>query len=267
MIRKAGMVHLRGAVGRESCEHALLSTMVAALQPDLGITAEVQQQEHRHNLRFYPEHPQLQPVSKRILEVVGAVLARMMSNEAKLVEMGAFLTNPGAKKQELHQDVTHHVDTPIYSVLLFLTDVEANGGRMEVVTGTHGLANTSGILAYLAYAQEGTIASGEDGSIHYPEYDPTFELIIRGWNDPAPVSRFVSAKAGDVVIYDSGLLHRGSANYSPDTQGVLYMSFMGQGPPVSGHTFGIHNDLLEPPRGPLSILDLQLMFGLPREEL
>merc|ERR1711957_263919 len=64
------------------------------------------------------------------------------------------------------------------------------------------------------------------------------------------------ANIGDVIVYDRSLFHRAGANLGNRTRGVFYMTFIGPGGIMLDQKPAILNELLQPPRGPVSIHDL-----------
>jgi len=227
---------------------ALRYLMTAAANPGPEITEEVVMAKNRHNLRLYPDEPLLIPAFHGMVSALSGPLADLMTPEAKLVELGGYLTNPKAKAQGFHTDVGQ-IDAPqvapYYSAMLYLTDVEEDGGRFQVVPCTHALSPLRSLVWELFNK------SAEDMSAdRRAEYER--ELREKGIETHSLV-RTVAAEAGDIVIYDSTVVHQGSANQSQRTRGTLYMTFLGQGENPPGSTFAIHSDLLEPPRGPLTL--------------
>lgn len=257
-LRESGVVLLRGAVEKRACEAALSFLMRSGAHPRPEITEEVQMARYRHHFRLRLEEAMVAPAVRGILEAVGETLTTLMTSEAHLVELAAFLTNPGAKGQGFHSDVQpSDADkvAPLYTAMLFLTPVAADGGRLEVVPSTHLLSPLRALLWELFNGSKENMTA-EEQAAHKAELRSVGIATSH-------LDRGVPAMIGDIVIYDSSLVHRGAANRSDRTRGVLYMTFMGQGEDPGGATLAIHTELLRPPRGPLSLKALSQQFIKP----
>lgn len=143
------------------------------------------------------------------------VLESALGRDPVLVEYSAMVTYPGATRQERHHDsAMESIDSAkstakVVSVFVYLADVHADGGALDVWPGTHT-------------------------HYHFLE-DEERDLMMS-----APAIR-IEVPAGSVVIYDSRLLHRGAENTSPCPRPSLYFSFMSRsGAPPKGPTYSLH---------------------------
>lgn len=231
-MRGDGLALLQKAVREDACLEAMKQLLAWAAAGGSNMTERVMKPKHRHHLRLPLHEPALRPAIQGILNAVGPTIQRSMSASAHLIELAAFITNPGAESQYFHHDVPESADqavAPYYTVLLFLTDVAENGGRFEVIPRTHALS----------------------------EYK---DMLLAAQDRGKKVWLAVPAQAGDVLVYDGSLVHRGTANQADRPRVVLYMTFAGHGAHPCCHTFAINTDLLRPPAGPITLQTLDHNF-------
>lgn len=250
-LRESGLVLLKGAVGKAACDQALRYLMTLGSQPRPKSTEEVQAARHRHHFRLRFQRPELAPALRGLLAACRPPLEALLTGNGRLVELAGFLTNPGAHAQDFHTDANPSDAAqvaPYYTALLFLTDVAAEGGRFEAVPRSHALSPHRELLRGLFNR------SAEDMPA---ERQAAYEEELRAVGiDATRLDRAVAANAGDVLVYDGSLVHRGSGNRAARTRGAVYMTFLGQGEEPGGPTIAIHSEFLQPPRGPISLAQL-----------
>lgn len=247
-LSESGLLLLRDVVPKSNCTEALRYAMSSAGTPGEAAFEYVHDPKHRHHLRVMPEEPALAPALTSVLKVVGEVLMDQLERQEKLIELAMFLSNPGAEAQEMHEDAPFEKVAPSYSVFLFLTDVrDASDGPLEVVPRSH---SDSTVRSHIKEFMELQRITREGWVVADEMMEPVEDVKSH------KIEQQLLASAGDVVVYDGSLFHRGSAVTGKHTRGVLYMTFVGSGPLDKKHSAAIRNELLKPPDGPLSIPSL-----------
>lgn len=233
-LSQDAVVLVRGAVPaseRDWLDDARRYLLQKAAQPSADFTEYVHLSKHRHHLRLHAsEHPLVERLWKALAHRIGSVLLPVVSELGAVVEFAAFITNPGAAGQKLHSDsgnVFSPQQAPLYSAFLFLSDLDdASMGPLQVVPRTHALSTKRD---QTRWAVQSLAKAGADAR------------CLDHW-------KLLPIRAGDMSIYDSSALHRGTANTGNRTRVVVYMSILGVGELPFGSTFAIDTRLLDPPQ-------------------
>lgn len=148
--------------------------------------------------------------AREVLELVGRQLAPFLREALRherqqLLECNTLVTQPGAKDQAWHTDVSVH-DERFVAAQIALGPVAANQGALEVVPGTHLNAGLS----------HGGRLSGSSGGGSQEE-----EMAARGVR--------VAVPAGSVTLYSPRLIHRGSANTHMAERCSLTLTLLAEG--------------------------------------
>jgi len=145
----------------------------------------------------------------RVMKLVGLVLKAKLSEDASLVEFSSLTTFPNARQQDLHPDAQMETmdQARIYTVFVYLTDVEDDRAALDVQPGTH---------------------------THFQFMLPSeIDMLVS-----TPLVR-CSVPKGSIVIMDSRLFHRGNANHANKTRAAFYFSFAEPGPAPDGPTYSL----------------------------
>ena len=135
---------------------------------------------------------------------------------------GVVFSRPGSPAQRWHIDSPHEAveDRPAHAVnvLLALADIPLAAGPTDVAPGTHLRTN------HLARPW-----LDRDTLLYQSETEITPAALGRGGQhaDAAAVQPVLQAmSAGDCLIFDDRILHRGLANASEQERWVAYFSYM-----------------------------------------
>jgi hypothetical protein len=150
------------------------------------------------------------------LELVRAVLGP----DAPPSFCGVVFSRPGSPAQHWHIDSPHEAaeDRPAHAVnvLLALADIPLAAGPTEVAPGTHLKTN------HLARPW-----LDRDTLLYQSETEVTPAALGRAGEDTAVLQPSVQAmSAGDCLIFDDRILHRGLANASEQERWVAYFSYL-----------------------------------------
>ncbi|CAK9019957.1 unnamed protein product [Durusdinium trenchii] len=143
-------------------------------------------------------------------EGAGATLEDLAGPDAELWELGVVVTEPGAAPQAVHFDAAERC---LYTAFLALQDVTYEMGP------THFWPGTNTPVAHRRF-----------------EDDP-------GCLEAVPLAAPL-LQAGDLVMYDSRLLHCGGGNTSTQTRALLYITFRDQH--RDPQSLGIHQHSIRP---------------------
>jgi hypothetical protein len=152
------------------------------------------------------------------LELVRSVLG----SDARPSFCGVVFSRPGSPAQQWHIDSPHeapeHRAAHAVNVLIAMADIPLAAGPTEVARGTHRLTNhlqrpwlDRDSLLYQSDTEKVTPAS----------------LLRPGQMEEAPAQPVARAMAaGDGLIFDDRILHRGLANASQQERWVAYFSYL-----------------------------------------
>jgi len=146
----------------------------------------------------------------------------VLGPEARPSFCGVVFSRPGSPAQQWHIDSPHeapeHRAAHAVNVLVALADIPLAAGPTEVARGTHRLTNhlqrpwlDRDSLLYQSATERVTPAT----------------LLPPGQTEGAVIEPVVKAMAaGDGLIFDDRILHRGLANASPQERWVAYFSYL-----------------------------------------
>eukprot|EP00970_Alexandrium_tamarense_P013013 scaffold3204_cov185-Alexandrium_tamarense.AAC.6 len=142
------------------------------------------------------------------LSPIGATISSEFGEEAILHEFSCLMSDPGSQRQVIHPDTPFNGKDPVlYTCFIALQDVTLDMGPTVWLPGTHTRE---------AHAAFKDTTPGADGT------ESAKDALIR--TTPAVLGLL---KKGSCAIYDSRLLHCGSANRSENdtSRALLYFSF------------------------------------------
>ncbi|GBG30779.1 Hypothetical Protein FCC1311_069992 [Hondaea fermentalgiana] len=173
---------------------------------------------------FRKDHPlklkgNVRTVMKKVLRMLEPVLQRTLGNNVRLRELSTLTTYPGAPSQDFHPDTISRKpnvkSVKLFSSFIYLDDIGMDQAPLDVFPGTHG---------------------------HAHHLKPSHQ---RWLDQRAPFLR-VAVPQGSLVMYDSRVRHRGSANNSPLVRPTVYFSVQEDVADVdSGSTYSIYSDYEE----------------------
>jgi Phytanoyl-CoA dioxygenase (PhyH) len=135
---------------------------------------------------------------------------------------GVVFSRPGSPAQQWHIDSPHeapeHLPAHAVNVLVALADIPLAAGPTEVAPGTHCMTN---------HLQRPWL--DRDDLLYQTQTEIT-PAMLRGTGDhahaPAQDSFARPMAAGDCLIFDDRILHRGLANASGQERWVAYFSYL-----------------------------------------
>eukprot|EP01059_Diplonema_ambulator_P033707 TRINITY_DN7186_c0_g1_i4.p2 TRINITY_DN7186_c0_g1~~TRINITY_DN7186_c0_g1_i4.p2 ORF type:complete len:401 (+),score=68.82 TRINITY_DN7186_c0_g1_i4:40-1203(+) len=265
----------RGLVPASACAelkmHIHLETKKHLANGNSEMFGKVREPENRYDLRL-----DMVPVVKKVVnDVVTNIKDKladaMGSKGARMIELAAITSHPGAESQPVHADTVHGVlrylqaDTSMmlgmfndsddedteacnqvlnavatdtasmWTVLVPLQDVSADMGPTHVWPSTNTLEYHS--ICYSHYAGPGGDVGGRTTSRSKLSIEVADDLFQKKHLK-------MTLKAGDAVFYDSRTMHCGGANTSQKSRTVLLMTFVGHGLMPEGSTYDLLPHLL-----------------------
>lgn len=152
------------------------------------------------------------------LELVRAVLGP----SARPSFCGVVFSRPGSPAQQWHIDSPHEAKEPLpahaVNVLVALADISLAAGPTEVARGTHQLTN------HWRYPW-----LDRDTLLYQSETEKVTPAMLQhaGQADDGAIESVAQAMAaGDCLIFDDRILHRGLANTSAQERWVAYFSYL-----------------------------------------
>ena len=133
---------------------------------------------------------------------------------------GVVFSRPGSPAQQWHIDSPHEAAEPrpahAVNVLLALADIPLAAGPTEVARGTHRLTN---------HLERPWL--DRDQLLYQSETEITPALLRpTGVEDALAEPAVQPMSAGDCLIFDDRILHRGLANASERERWVAYFSYL-----------------------------------------
>ncbi|EED86690.1 predicted protein [Thalassiosira pseudonana CCMP1335] len=171
------------------------------------------------------------------LSPIGATISSEFGEEAILHEFSCLMSDPGSQRQVIHPDTPFNGKDPVlYTCFIALQDVTLDMGPTVWLPGTHTRE---------AHAAFKDTTPGADGT------ESAKDALIR--TTPAVLGLL---KKGSCAIYDSRLLHCGSANRSENdtSRALLYFSFKDPKVGYTGNPPSIRAQLGSAKCTPLSLL-------------
>ncbi|CAJ1384476.1 unnamed protein product, partial [Effrenium voratum] len=257
-LQREGYIVIQGVLEPALCEalrqHVLLCTDEAHRQNRLDLFGNIQEAEHRSDLKLDLCEPVVEALncfSARCRDL----LTRTMGGDARIVELAAISSSKGAVAQPVHADTMHGVTrflqsdialhdakgpsddasededeaddlghivqavatetALIFTSLLALQDVTPDMGPTHVWPGTHTVEHHATLWS-----------SHISGKLSVNQADEAFGVPHRK----------MTLRQGDLVLYDSRTMHCGGANNSDQRRSVFCVSTMGPGIRPDGTT-------------------------------
>ena len=156
---------------------------------------------------------------------VGATFEALFGPEAMLYEFSCLISDPGSDRQVLHPDtpVLEQRGASLYTCFVALQDVELNMGPTVWMPGTHISSK------HAQFQDESSFGEGEDS----PK-----DALCR----TQPYVLGLLPK-GSCAIFDSRVLHAGTANESDRSRALFYCSFKAPDVGYPGNPASIRPDL------------------------
>eukprot|EP00929_Paragymnodinium_shiwhaense_P015269 TRINITY_DN123331_c0_g1_i1.p1 TRINITY_DN123331_c0_g1~~TRINITY_DN123331_c0_g1_i1.p1 ORF type:complete len:263 (-),score=9.01 TRINITY_DN123331_c0_g1_i1:8-796(-) len=144
----------------------------------------------------------------------------VLGPDAKQSFAGVVFSKPGSPAQQWHIDSPHegeeHRPAHALNVLLALSDIAVAAGPTEVAAGSHVLTN---------HLKRPWL--DRDDMLYQTANEVTPQCLQNSASDSELIDYRVRAlAAGDCVIFDDRILHRGLANCSDEDRWVAYFSYM-----------------------------------------
>jgi len=153
------------------------------------------------------------------------IVREVLGEECRPSFSGVVFSRPGAPAQQWHIDSPHESESfnPPHALNVFvaLEDISEKAGPPEVAVGSHVITNH--------------LSNGHLNSKHLL-YQTSLEIIPSYLTKAGeiPKTRKSSMSAGDCLIFDDRILHRGLANHSGSDRWMAYFSYMRPRPNLSG---------------------------------
>lgn len=259
-LEEAGCIVIKNVVSPEICDairqHVWASTDEAVRQGRNDLLGNIQEQHCRWDLKLELCRPVIQALLE-FREKVGPTLqAYMKSAESgiKVVELAAITSDSGAVSQAVHADTMHGVTRFLQSDIelpdrdqCVSDDEDAPEDVSHVV---RAVATDTAILMSAQVALQDIVE--EMGPTHVWQGTHTVEhhatlwsagvgrLTVEGADEAfkIPHKKMVMNK-GDLILYDSRVMHCGGANYSTPSRrrSIMTISTMSPGIRPDGSTF------------------------------
>eukprot|EP00659_Diplonema_papillatum_P009423 gene9423-14605_t len=263
----------RNVATREACEelkkYIHVETKRAKDAEDSARFGKVREPENRYDLLLEMEGP-VKDVVNSVMASMAVELRSVFQNPgARLIELAAITSYPGAESQPVHADSVH-------GVLRFLqADASAMLGGMLGASGglwedeeqeacdavlQASATDTAPMWTMLVALQDidesmgpthvwpGT-ANVDHHSRCYSHYVSPMGLVPHDQREKLSVElademfeiqhKKMTLSAGDLVYYDSRTMHCGGANKSDKSRSVLVLTFVGAGMMPEGSTYDL----------------------------
>ena len=168
---------------------------------------------------------------KEVAPILGEIFEGF---DAKLVELAALVSYPGATSQKIHSDMQYTDKTKIISCFIALKDVTAEDGPTTLFPETHTKAFHERNTAAYSMEKVTFSADGERESNEDIRYSTSIESIPSNNTmddlEASKLARFDGAKqallcAGDILLFDTTIFHFGEANQSDIPRVLLGFAF------------------------------------------
>jgi ectoine hydroxylase-related dioxygenase (phytanoyl-CoA dioxygenase family) len=193
-------------------------------------SAHVMSNEHRYHVMPDHSHPTIQQAFQEIAShmVLRPLIDSLLGPRSSLVAFSAITNEYGAENQEWHYDTaTSHANypryfVPEYTLAIPLQDTTEGMGPTGICPGTSKCSWPDFDYSKLEEYFEQNVETDEwDG----------FDQWLRN-NLPCPMT--VAVDAGDAMLYNADVFHRGTAHTDPSApeRVVVFLTFAGsrQGP-------------------------------------
>mmetsp|Transcript_11145 Transcript_11145/g.20166 ORF Transcript_11145/g.20166 Transcript_11145/m.20166 type:complete len:381 (+) Transcript_11145:267-1409(+) len=134
------------------------------------------------------------------------IYEELVSNDGEFYEFAAVITNPGSDRQQIHPDLPHRNEAPLYVIFLALQDITEAMGPTTFLLGTHTKKERS----------------------KFDDSQMKDEQLANA------KSRLALLKKGDAVLFDARILHCGNANEEEGGSTRAMFNFSFRNPKESG---------------------------------
>ena len=229
----AALVGARRAAGEDAGEEeALLGAVLC--------------REQRYDLKLSLQEPAVLAALTEALAAAGPACAHVLGPQPELFELGALVADSGAPRQPVHPDTPWHEAAAVVSCFVALQHVEAEMGATLFLPRTH--ADAEAQEAYLR-GQPSPWGAPRPATPP-PDGRGAWDELLQRAPCRAPLLR-----RGSCALFDSRILHCGSANSSGRRRVVFYFSLKarGHGNGWKGGGFIYPGTLLDELRGRYSL--------------
>lgn len=206
IVHREGVLRIDNVLDDETCQrlrkHVLRQQKLAdmATSQNAAISTEYYGVENRRKKRCdlllslvpneQDEMDDATIIPDALQKILGAggtlrpIYEELVTNNGEFYEFAAIITDPGSDRQQIHPDLPHRKEAPLYVIFLALQDVTEAMGPTTFLLGTQTL---------------------EERSKFEDESQQDEQLATAN-------SRMALLKTGDAVLFDARVLHCGNAN-------------------------------------------------------
>eukprot|EP00192_Tetraselmis_astigmatica_P020724 CAMPEP_0117654604 /NCGR_PEP_ID=MMETSP0804-20121206/3832_1 /TAXON_ID=1074897 /ORGANISM="Tetraselmis astigmatica, Strain CCMP880" /LENGTH=300 /DNA_ID=CAMNT_0005460895 /DNA_START=212 /DNA_END=1111 /DNA_ORIENTATION=- len=218
----AALKHIDGALVRALAatgDRSMAPPSIAAqkdkapsqMEAEIQWFGTVQAQGNRRDLKLQL-CPAVKAALKEMLATVGGCLSELLTPDAVLCELSALCVDPGAAAQQLHPDtriVPGQDQAGLITAFMALQDITPDMGPTEVLLRSH------------------------TAEVHQTLSASSISAASLALVQPVPL------QAGDVLLMDSRLWHRGGANTSSQRRSLMYVTLKVPGNTPPGSTYSL----------------------------
>jgi ectoine hydroxylase-related dioxygenase (phytanoyl-CoA dioxygenase family) len=265
-LKEDGYIVLNGVLGDVLCdalrEHILVTTDAARGQDRHDLFGPIQEGTRRHDLKL-----DLSPLVVDALNCFGErvtpTLAEVVGDDLRIVELAAITSDSGAEMQRVHADTTHGITYFLNLEMNFPaleeeeSDEDEQFDRLNDKSSIPEATATGTALLFTALValQDVTPDMGPTHlwpATHTVEHHATLYekgstggvFSLADADTAFGVShKDMTLRKGDLVMYDSRVMHCGCANVSSNRRSVLCISLMGPGIRPEGSTWTMLDSL------------------------
>jgi hypothetical protein len=205
-IRTDGLALLANVLSTDSSQRLLVHVQerlaqATALEPDSAASpfGDVLCRKNRYDLMLRADDPPVRRAISDALRSIAPCVERLLGQGALLYECSALVSDPGAPRQQIHPDTPFRRSPVALTIFISLQDVTVEMGPTVFLPRSHTEA------CHEAYHSKDA---------------PDMEEVLRSHPCVTGIMR-----CGDAVVFDSRLLHCGSANTSSRRRVLFYLSF------------------------------------------
>lgn len=203
VMKKEGVMRIDNALDSDTCDrlraHVLEQQRLAdvATAKDAAVSEEYYGVENRRKhrcdllLSLVPSRDGDADVTTDVLQqtlgasgTLRALYEELVTAEGELYEFAAVITDPGSDRQQVHPDLPHRKEAPLYVIFLALQDISEAMGPTTFLLGTHTAKERA----------------------KFDNYQTKDDLLANAKGRLALLSK------GDAVLFDARILHCGNAN-------------------------------------------------------
>lgn len=135
-----------------------------------------------------------------------AIYEELVTTDGELYEFAAVITDPGADRQQVHPDLPHRKEAPLFVIFLALQDISKAMGPTTFLVGTHTKKERAKFDSHQTKDEQ--LANAK--------------------------SRSALLNKGDAVLFDARILHCGNANEEDGGSTRAMFNFSFRNPKESG---------------------------------